>query len=63
MTLQVGMHRSDEDGWVMVDALDTAADGSVVGYHLIGPKGVESYLSADNIGSGWEAPHGWENGR
>ena len=52
----LGMHRSDETGWWMIDGHDCDPSGAIVGYFLIGKNGVESWLSAERIGSGWELP-------
>lgn len=50
--LQVGMWRDDEDGWLMIDAIDRDC-GVVWGYHCIDKHGGEHYIEAHKMGEGW----------
>lgn len=50
---QVGWDRSDEDGWLIIDAIETAEDGTVVGYWTCDQHGGEHWFAADKIGTGW----------
>lgn len=52
--LQVGMWRDNEDGWLMIDAIDRDC-GVVWGYHCIDKHGGDHYLEAHKMGEGWHS--------
>ena len=52
VVLRVGMQRSDENGWLMIDAIDRDC-GVVWGYHCIDKHGAEHYIDAAKMGDDW----------
>lgn len=52
VVLQVGMWRDNEDGWLMIDAIDRDC-GVVWGYHCIDKHGGDHYIDAARMGEGW----------
>lgn len=52
--LKVGMWRDDEDGWLVIDAIDRDC-GVVWGYHCLDRDGGEHYLEAHKMGEGWHS--------